>query len=151
MKLELVPAASRPMPAGHGDHQHHVKDQAAAAAAKKPAVVLAIRATAVLDTGRRQVAYRQRSDGAYELVELTLGARAEGKDDAGQSAAYFPVSKGLQDGDRVVARGGFLLDSQQQISGMPSLLYPQGQSASNLHSAHGGAGPTPAMNPAHKH
>ena len=120
---------------------------------KKPAGVLAIRSTAVLDTGRRKVTYRQRSDGAFELVELQLGPLADGKNDAGQTISYFPVLKGLKEGDRVVVRGGFLLDSQQQISGMPSLLYEQGQSAANLHSGHGG-GPasTPSTTrPGHKH
>jgi Cu(I)/Ag(I) efflux system membrane fusion protein len=114
---------------------------------------LAIRSTAVLDTGRRKVTYRRRSDGAYELVELQLGPLAEGTDDAGQTTSFFPVLKGLNQGDQVVVRGGFLLDSQRQISGMPSLLYEQGQSAANLHSGHGGAAPTtpPPASAGHKH
>jgi Cu(I)/Ag(I) efflux system membrane fusion protein len=97
------------------------------------------------------VTYRQREDGAYELVELKLGPRAKGKDDAGQNADYFPVLEGLAEGDRVAVRGGFLLDSQQQISGMPSLLYEEGQSAANLHSGHGGASPQPSAPGGHKH
>ena len=87
------------------------------------------------------------------MVELQLGPKAEAKDDSGQITSYFPVLNGLKEGDRVVIRGGFLLDSQQQISGMPSLLYEKGQSAANLHSGHGGTAPpvpTPAS-PAHKH
>ena len=42
-----------------------------------------------------------------------------------------------------VPRGGFLLDSQRQIEGLPSLLYPEGQSAANLHAGHGATGPAP--------
>ena len=38
--------------------------------------MLAIPASAVLDTGLRQVAYRLNKDGAYELVELKIGPRA---------------------------------------------------------------------------
>lgn len=119
----------------------------------KPAGVLAIRATGVLDTGRRKVTYRRRNDGAYELVALQVGPLADGKDDAGQTISYFPVLKGLKQGDRVVVRGGFLLDSQQQISGMPSLLYKEGRSATALHSGHGAMPSAPAQTPseAHKH
>lgn len=157
MQLERVPDARPPVattPDGHKDQNNHGvdhKDHSGTVQGKKPVGVLAIRATAVLDTGRRKVTYRQRSDGAYELVELQLGPLADGKDDAGQTISYFPVLKGLKDGDRVVVRGGFLLDSQQQISGMPSLLYEQGQSAANLHSGHVGTpAPTPTS-PSHKH
>lgn len=160
MQLEQVPEARRPKVTAQeeskdqkqdGDHKDHAQTEHEEG--KKPAGVLAIRTTAVLDTGRRKVTYRQRSDGAYELVELQLGPLAEGKDDAGQIISYFPALKGLQEGDRVVVRGGFLLDSQQQISGMPSLLYEQGQSAANLHSGHDGgpaSGSSP-KSPAHKH
>lgn len=157
MQLERVPEVPRPSASGSKekeDHKHEChdhKDHAQIDKEKKPAGVLAIRASAVLDLGRRKVTYRQRTDGAYELVELQLGPRAKGKDDAGQSVGYFPVLKGLKEGDRVVVRGGFLLDSQQQISGMPSLLYEQGQSAAGLHSGPGGAPPKPTVPNGHKH
>ncbi len=151
MPLERVPEIRRPESMTHEGHDP--KNSPGPEQPKRPAGVLALRATAVLDTGRRKVTYRQRSDGAYELVELQLGPKSEAKDDAGQITSYFPILKGLSEGDRVVIRGGFLLDSQQQISGMPSLLYEKGQSAANLHSGHGGTAPpvpTPAS-PAHKH
>ena len=113
---------------------------------------LAIRAAAVLDTGRRQIAYRRTKDGNFELVELQIGPLASGQDDAGRRIGYYPVIKGLREGDRVVVQGGFLLDSQTQIEGRPSLLYPQGQSAANLHAGHGGQMPlaSPPSSP-HKH
>jgi Cu(I)/Ag(I) efflux system membrane fusion protein len=117
--------------------------------------VLAVRKSAVLDTGRRQVAYRKRKDGAYELVELKLGPLAEAKDDAGNIANYYPVLAGLDLDDEVVVQGGFLLDSQRQIEGMPSLLYAEGRSAAALHAGHGGAAPpatpTPPQDSGHKH
>ena len=116
-----------------------------------PGKVLAIRASAVLDTGRRKIAYRQNKDGAFELIEVKLGPRADGMDDKEQRTSYYPVLGGLQAGDRVVMRGGFLLDSQRQIDGMPSLLYPEGQSAVNLHSGHGAPPPKKGGEPEHKH
>lgn len=114
--------------------------------------VLAIPASAVLDTGLRQVAYRLNKDGAYELVELKIGPRATAVDDP-QRQPVFPVFGGLSAGDRVVASGGFMLDSQRQIEGMPSLLYPKGQSGADLHAGHGGMPmPSPSGGPAgHKH
>jgi len=114
--------------------------------------VLAIPASAVLDTGLRQIAYRLNKDGAYELVELKIGSRATAADDP-KRQPVFPVFGGLSAGDRVVASGGFMLDSQRQIEGMPSLLYPEGQSAASLHAGHGEMPtPSPSGGPSgHKH
>lgn len=78
--------------------------------------VLAVPADAVLTTGRRQLAYLELEPGKYQLVEPKLGPRA---------GDYYPVISGLKDGDRVVTRGNFLLDSQFQITGKTSLLYPK--------------------------
>ena len=100
-------------------------------------------ASAVLSTGRRQIAYRLTKAGAYELTELKLGPRVEGRDAQGRRREFFPVLSGLGEGDHVAVQGGFLLDSQRQIEGMPSLLYPEGQSTpAQLHSGHGGMQPS---------
>lgn len=153
MPLERVPEAWRPAKVEAREGHSHDYPLRAGQPAER-GWVLAIRLSAVLDTGRRRVAYRQRPDGAFELVELKVGPRAEGKDETGKVTSYYPVLEGLQAGDRVVVRGGFLLDSQRQIEGMPSLLYPDGQSAANLHAGHGGVPPppkSPAEGGAHKH
>jgi Cu(I)/Ag(I) efflux system membrane fusion protein len=142
MPLERVPEA-RPLQAT--PHAGHAKGEKG----PPPGQVLAVRSSAVLDTGRRQVAYRLRDDGAYELVELTLGPRTTGRDDAGKPALYYPVLSGLKAGEFIVVRGGFLLDSQRQIEGMPSLLFPSGQPGADPHAGHAHASPPPA--PAHKH
>lgn len=114
---------------------------------------LAIPASAVLDTGRRQITYRATPDDNYELVELQVGPLATATDKTGRTTLYYPVLNGLKEGDRVVVRGGFLLDSQTQINGRPSLLFPKGQSGADLHGGHGGHGAAKSM-PAggeHKH
>ncbi len=166
MKLELVPKAPPPAKDPHKGHQkkgdepkghehmgHEHEGHEPDALAPKPGPALAIPVSAVLDTGRRKIAYRQNKDGSFEIVDLQVGPRAEGKDAKGKKVSYYPVLAGLKAGDRVVVRGGFLLDSQRQIEGLPSLLYPEGRSAAHLHSAHGG--PTPPAKaptpPAHKH
>lgn len=92
---------------------------AAGSAAQAPAKpsVLAVPADAVLTTGQRQLVYVEKEPGKYQLVEPKLGPRA---------GDYYPVLSGLNERDRVVTRGNFLLDSQYQITGRASLLYPGG-------------------------
>ena len=79
--------------------------------------LLAVPVAAVLDSGTRHLVYVERGRGTFEAREVTLGPRCDG---------YFPVLKGLDEGERVVSRGGFLIDSQFQITGHPSLYYPGG-------------------------
>jgi len=99
----------------------------AAAPSQKPKV-LAVPAEAVLTTGQRQLVYVEKEPGKYQLVEPKLGPRA---------GDYYPVLSGLSERDRVVTRGNFLLDSQYQITGRVSLLYPEGSTGSY-------AGPDPS-------
>lgn len=78
---------------------------------------LALPASAVLDSGIRQIVYVEKSRGLFEPRAVVLGSR---------TAEFFPVIAGVAEGERVVTRGGFLIDSQFQISGHPSLFYPGG-------------------------
>lgn len=91
--------------------------------------LLVVPVTAVLDSGTRRIVYIEKSAGTFEPREVTLGPRSGG---------YFPVLKGLEEGERVVSRGGFLVDSQFQITGHSSLFYPGGLHASLGHQ-HGDA------------
>ncbi len=126
---------------GHEGHEGHTAKPASMKGAVSGNGVLAIPVSAVLDTGRRRITYRLADNGAYELVELKLGPRAHSMDESGKRREFFVVLEGLTEGDRVVSQSGFLLDSQRQIEGMPSLLYPQGQSgAGGVHSMHGVSG-----------
>jgi hypothetical protein len=92
--------------------------------------LLAVPVTAVLDSGTRTIAYVEVSRGLFEPREVTVGPRA---------GDFYPVLRGLREGERVVARGGFLIDSQFQITGHSSLFYPGGLHASMGHQ-HGGSG-----------
>ena len=96
-------------------------------------LVLAVPTTAVLDSGIRKIAYVERAPGEYVPAELKLGSRAGG---------FYPVLAGLKEGDRVAVRGNFLLDSQFQISGLPSLFYEHGQAGVSAHQ-HGAPAPPP--------
>ena len=83
--------------------------------------------TAVLSTGVRHVAWRvaeRQRDGRlrFELAPLALGPRIE--DESGHDV--YIVRAGLNPGDEVAAQGVFLIDSQAQLAGTPSLLFPNG-------------------------
>jgi hypothetical protein len=135
----------------HAGHEH--TNQKRSVLPPRPNLVLAVPASAVLDTGTRRIAYREMPDGGYELVEIQVGPRCQGQDESGRAESYYPLLSGLREGDRVVIRGGFLLDSQRQIEGSPSLFYPHGQAAANLHAGHAGAA-APAAAPSgrgHQH
>jgi membrane fusion protein, copper/silver efflux system len=103
--------------------------------------VLAVPVSAVLDSGTRKVVYVERSRGEFMPVEVNLGPRA---------GDYFPILEGLQEGDKVAIRGGFLLDSQFQIQGFPSLFYGTGQAPAAGHqhdNPPGASATTPAPGP----
>ena len=115
--------------------------------AEEDQLVLAVPASAVLDSGLRKLVYVERAKNQFASVEITAVPRAYD---------WFPVLSGLKEGERVAVRGNFLLDSQFQISGLPSLFYEHGQAGVSGHQ-HGGstssgqeslATPTPAE---HKH
>ena len=83
--------------------------------------------TAVLSTGVRHVAWRvaeRQRDGRlrFALAPLALGPRIE--DESGND--LYVVRSGLKPGDEVAAQGVFLIDSQAQLAGTASLLFPNG-------------------------
>ena len=95
-----------------------------------PARFTLVPKAAVLSTGVRHVAWKvagRRPDGSltFALAPLALGPRLE--DEAGNDV--FIVRAGLQPGDEVAAQGAFLIDSQAQLAGTPSLLFPRGAAA----------------------
>jgi Cu(I)/Ag(I) efflux system membrane fusion protein len=84
----------------------------------------AVPVQAVLDSGTRKLVYVEKARGTFEPREVVLGPRA---------GDYYPVLTGLEAGERVVTRGNFLIDSQFQITGHPSLFYPGGLHAAQSH------------------
>ncbi len=71
--------------------------------------VLAVPESAVVDTGRRTIVFVEMEEGMFMPVQVRLGRRAEG---------YYEVKDGLKEGQKVVVRGTFLLDSEAQIKGI---------------------------------
>jgi len=110
---------------------------------QKERLVLAVPASAVLDSGRRKFVYVEKERGVFQGREVVLGPRA---------GEYYPVVSGLSAGERVAARGNFLLDSQAQIGGGASLFYPHGAGAVSGHMHESPAKPSsPEISEGHRH
>jgi Cu(I)/Ag(I) efflux system membrane fusion protein len=88
----------------------------------EPHAVLSAPAEAVMQTGERALVYLESRPGVYRGVNVQLGPQAE--DEVGRQ--WYPVLAGLSEGDRVVTRGGFVIDSQMQLAGKPSLFEARG-------------------------
>lgn len=68
--------------------------------------VVAIPETAVIDSGRRRVAFVARGEGLFEPRELETGARGDG---------FVEIRKGVEEGEDVVVRGTFLVDAESNL------------------------------------
>jgi Cu(I)/Ag(I) efflux system membrane fusion protein len=91
-----------------------------------PEPPLVIPATAPLITGKRAVVYVELpgAEGVYEGRNVVLGARA---------GDYYLVESGLEEGEKVVIRGNFKIDSAIQIKAGPSMMNPEGSRRSSGH------------------
>lgn len=81
---------------------------------------LVIPASAPLLTGRRAIVYVRSPVSerpTFEGREVVLGPRA---------GDFYVVESGLHEGERVVTRGAFKIDSALQIQGRPSMMLPEG-------------------------
>jgi Cu(I)/Ag(I) efflux system membrane fusion protein len=87
--------------------------------------LLAVPESAVIDTGRQQIVYREASPGEYEGVKVELGPRMAGP----QDVTYFPVLRGLSEGDLVVTAGSFLVDAETRLNPAAGSIYFGGSGA----------------------
>ncbi|HUW19677.1 MAG TPA: efflux RND transporter periplasmic adaptor subunit [Sedimentisphaerales bacterium] len=91
---------------------------------------LVIPASAPLITGKRAVVYVQ-APGAekptYEGREIVLGPRA---------GDYYVVNSGLAEGEIIVTKGNFKIDSAMQIQAKPSMMNPEGEKMPAGHEGH---------------
>lgn len=81
---------------------------------------LVIPSTAPLITGRRAVVYvklRGKERPTFEGREIALGPRA---------GDWYVVREGLLEGEEVVVKGNFKIDSELQIRAQPSMMNPTG-------------------------
>jgi Cu(I)/Ag(I) efflux system membrane fusion protein len=98
---------------------------------------LVIPVTAVLITGERAVVYVAVPDskGVFEGREVVLGPRA---------GEYYVIRDGLREGERVVTKGNFKIDSALQILAKKSMMSPEGGAPApgHQHQAPSAAGPS---------
>ncbi len=70
---------------------------------------LAVPASAVIDTGLRQIVYVDRGGGNFEPRQITTGVKTD---------TMVEVLSGLKPGDRVATAGTFLIDSESRLEGV---------------------------------
>lgn len=92
------------------------------------AEALAVPLSAVIDSGRRQVALVDAGDGRFEPRQLRLGRRDD---------HYVEVLEGLQEGEQVVVAGNFLIDAESNLKAALSGLAAQEPPAAVAHRAEG--------------
>ena len=76
---------------------------------------LAIPRSAVLMAGAHSVVYVEVKEGEFEIRRVALGSKM------GDQVVVFA---GIKESDKVATSGNFLIDSQMQLSGKPSLIDP---------------------------
>jgi Cu(I)/Ag(I) efflux system membrane fusion protein len=76
---------------------------------------LVIPRDAVLMAGQNSVVYVETEPGRFEIRPVTLGPI---------SNRFAVILKGVEPGEKVATSGNFLIDSQMQLAGKPSLIDP---------------------------
>jgi len=71
--------------------------------------------SAVLMAGENSVVYVETEPGRFEIRPVTLGPVLRDR---------VIIQRGLREGDKVATAGNFLIDSQMQLAGKPSLIDP---------------------------
>ena len=92
------------------------KADAVAAAATQPSTipageVLAIPRSSVIDTGRNKIVYVESAPGVFDMHAVKLGVPA---------GDWYPVVEGLNQGDKVVTAGAFLIDAENRLNPTPT-------------------------------
>jgi Cu(I)/Ag(I) efflux system membrane fusion protein len=103
--------------------------------------VLSVPEASVIDTGRRKVVYVEAEPGVYEGREVVLGTRVGDR---------FPVLEGLDPGEKVAAKGAFLIDAESRLNPSTAPAQPAGNHPSDA----GGPPPRAAVAPTpglHRH
>jgi RND family efflux transporter MFP subunit len=96
--------------------------------------VLAVPRTAVLDAGTDKLVYVAKGGGEFEQRAVQLGDATDG---------YYPVLSGLNEGEQVVTRGAFMIDSQTRITGGMSGMFGGSKEYSNQPGAATSGAPKP--------
>ena len=77
--------------------------------------VIVVPRTSVLHAAGHSVVYVETDPGRFEIRHVQTGTVVDSE---------IVISKGLEAGEKIAVSGGFLLDSQMQLAGNPSLIDP---------------------------
>ncbi|HEY5313442.1 MAG TPA: efflux RND transporter periplasmic adaptor subunit, partial [Pirellulales bacterium] len=88
--------------------------------------VLAVPASAVIDTGSQTIVYRQTLPGVFEGVKVELGPKMSGPGDV----VFYPLLSGLHPGDQLVTSGSFLVDAETRLNPAAGSIYFGGSGGS---------------------
>ena len=88
----------------------------------KDGLVLAVPKSSVLDVGLRKLVYIDIGEGKYLAKEVKIGPEAS-TIVKGRKERFYPILEGLAEGDKVVTRANFLIDSQTQLTGEAAGAY----------------------------
>ena len=69
--------------------------------------VLAVPLDAVLLTGTRSLVYVEEKEGVFKPREVTVGT---------QAGEFYEIKDGLMEGEKVVVKGNFLIDSESRLN-----------------------------------
>lgn len=105
-------------------------------AGSETAAVLMVPSEAVIRTGRRALVMLAEAGGRYRPVEVETGR---------ESGSHTAILRGLEEDQRVVASGQFLLDSEASLRGI--VAAPVVDAAAHGH-VHGAVQPAPALHEA---
>ncbi len=72
--------------------------------------------SAVLMAGKNSVVYVETEPGRFEIRRVVLGH---------QSGGQIAIHDGINPGEKIAIKGNFLIDSQMQLAGNPSLINPE--------------------------
>lgn len=103
--------------------------------------MLTVPATAVLETGLRNIVFIHRGNGFMEPRDVKTGLRFGDR---------VQILEGLNANDEIVVSGNFLIDSESQLRGAARQQEPSGASKNGTGGA-GAAGSVPGPHSAHNH
>lgn len=81
--------------------------------------ILAVPEASVIDTGVQQVVYRESLPNTFEGVLVKLGAKMRDS----EGLTFYPLLSGLNEGDRIVTAGSFLIDAETRLNPAAGSIY----------------------------